>query len=258
MKINCFHKLGSGLGLLLLVFAPRLSAQQQTPKSTANISGVWVNLTHSPGFKGKQSEWTTEPLPFTPKGLEMFQANHPGKSPRGFPPDLDNDPIRGANPTGLYRTLIYFRSFELVQLPDKVIQMFAFGKNWRTIYTDGRPVPDDVAAGPYWYGYSVGKWQGDALVATTLALDERAWMDEWGTPFSAGARIEERWQRISPEKLQLTLTVNDPEYYTKPWISTPLIYTRVHGAEPEEIISARIDEKDFDEHLRAPAAGIKK
>ena len=104
--------------------------------------------------------------------------------------------------------------------------MFAWGKVWRSIYTDGRPVPDDIAAGPYWYGYSVGKWEGDTLVLTTLALDERAWFDDWGVPISGEARVDERWQPLGPDKLQLTITVRDPITYSKPWTSSPIIFNR--------------------------------
>lgn len=257
MKTYYSRGLCAGFALALLALSPPVSAQQ-TSKPGADLSGAWINLVHSPGFKGKQSEWTTQPLRFTPTGLAAFQANHPGKGPRGFEPDHDNDPIRGANPTGLYRTMIYFRAMEFVQTPEQVMQVFELGKNWRSIHTDGRPVPKEVAAGPYWYGYSVGHWEGDMLVVSTIELDERAWLDEWGTPISQDARVEERWQRVSPEKLQLKITVTDPAFYTKPWTSDPLIFIRLKGVQPEEIISAPIDEKEFDQHLRAPASGIKK
>ena len=253
-----FRNWSVGLAFSVLAVIPAANAQQ-AKKSSADISGVWVNLIHSPGFKGKESEWTTQPLPFTPKGRAAFEGNHPGKSPRhSASAEVDNDPIREANPTGLFRTMIYFRPFEIVQTPEKVIQLFGFGKNWRVIYTDGRPVPDDVVAGPYWYGFTVGKWEGDTLVATTLALDERAWMDEWGTPFSADARFEERWRRIAPEKLELVVTVKDPTFYTKPWTTDPLIYTLLHDVNVEEILSAPIDEKEFNEHLRERATGASK
>jgi len=258
MTTNYFSGLSLGLALCVLVATPPLSAQPAL-KTAVNISGVWVNLIHSPGFKGKESEWTTQPLPFTPKGRAAFEGNHPGKSPRhSQSAEVDNDPIRDANPSGLFRTMIYFRPFEIVQTPEKVIQLFGFGKSWRVIYTDGRPVPDDVVAGPYWYGFSVGKWESDTLVATTLAVDERAWMDEWGTPFSADARFEERWRRIAPEKLELRVTVTDPTFYTKPWTTDPLIYTLLHGVNVEEILSAPVDEKDFNERLRSRATGVNK
>jgi hypothetical protein len=254
MRTKCFGGLVAGLLGVVFALAPQLSAQQAA-KASADFNGVWL----TPGrtqLPNPESEWTSEKLPFTPKGREMFEANKPSRGPRRLTThlELENDPMREANPPGLYRTLVYSRPVEFIQTPEKVIQMFAWGKVWRSIYTDGRPVPDDVAAGPYWYGYSVGKWEGNTLVITTLALDERAWFDDWGVPISGEARVDERWQPLGPDKLQLTITVRDPVTYSKPWTSSPVIFSRQHNVEPKEIILSPMDEAVFNEHLRIPAA----
>jgi hypothetical protein len=146
----------------------------------------------------------------------------------------------------------------MVQLPGKVVQMFEWAKIWRVIWTDGRAVPEDIPAGPYWYGYSVGKWEGDTLVVQTIALDDRPWLDEWGTPFSSDARIEERWRRTAPNRLELVITVNDPATYSKPWTSDPKVYNLQANGEVLEMIFAPIDEKQFNERIRDPAAGVTK
>lgn len=88
---------------------------------------------------------------------------------------------------------------------------------------------------------------------STPALDERACFDEWGTPMSGDMRVEERWQRVGPDKLQLKITVHGPTIYTKPWTSSPLTYTLQHGVELQEIICAPIDENAFSERIRNPA-----
>jgi len=172
------------------------------------------------------------------------------------PPAFGNDPIGGANPLGLYRILIYSRPFEMIQLSGKVVQIFQWGKIWRVIYTDGRPVPDDIAEGPFWYGYSVGKWEGDTLVVHTLSLDERAWMDEWGTTFSGDAKFEERWRRTAPDKIELTIKVTDPMYYEKPWTSNAKVYSTTKE-EVTEVIFAPMDEKVFNDRIRDTAGGKK-
>ncbi len=165
-----------------------------------------------------------------------------------IPPALGNDPLGDSNPPGLYRTLIYNRPFEMVQTPGKVVQLFEWAKIWRVIYTDGRPIPDDIPAGPYWYGYSVGKWEGDTLVVQTLGLDARAWLDESGNfPFSDEARIEERWKRTGPDKIELTITIHDPATYVfKPWTSSAVVYSSQRKTDVlEMMIFAPIDEKEF-------------
>ena len=224
---------------------------------TADFSGVWSRAggggTGANAAKGS-TQWGGELPSYTPEGLARYNANKPGKGPRQIPPANGNDPLGDSNPPGLYRTLIYNRPFEFVQTKDKMTQLFEWAKIWRNIWTDGRPVPDDVPAGPYWYGYSVGKWDGDELVVTTLGLDDRAWMDEWGTPFSTEARFTERWKKVGPDRLQLTVKVNDPVVYTKPWTSAPINFNRQKD-EVLEMIFAPIDEKVFNTRIRNPAAG---
>ena len=90
----------------------------------------------------------------------------------------------------------------------------------------------------------MGKWEGDTLVLTTVALDE------WGTPFSGEARIEERWKIVAPSKLELKITVHDPVTYTRPWTSAPLTYTLQRGVEPQEIIFSPMDENVFNQRIR--------
>jgi hypothetical protein len=206
------------------------------------------------------SQWSSEALPFTPEGLDRFNANVPGKGPRQDFPALGNDPLGNSNPPGLYRTLVYNRPFEMLQLDDKVVQLFEWDKSWRGIWTDGRAVPDDVPTGPFWYGYSVGRWEGDTLVVTTVALDGRAWLDEWGTPFSDRTQVEERWRRVDADTLELTLTVEDPDLFVQPWESSTLTYRRQTPApldgEVLEMIFAPIDEELFNSRIRDPAAGV--
>jgi hypothetical protein len=237
--------------LAVWVLAPAAFAQNPSP----DLSGVWTRGGGG-GARNPMTQWSPNELPFTPAGLARFNENKPGKGPRQVPPALGNDPLGDSNPPGLYRTLIYNRPFEIVQLPGKVVQMFEWAKIWRVIWTDGRPVPEDVPAGPYWYGYSVGKWEGDTLVVQTVGLDDRAWMDEWGTPFSGEARIEERWRRTAPNRIELVLTVRDAATFSRPWTSSPITYNLQTDEEVLEMIFAPIDEKQFNERVRDPAAGV--
>lgn len=237
-----------------LVTAPAFAQQPSGPAtaSSGDLSGIWQLDADNEAFP--QSQWSAETLPFTPAGREAFNNNKPGKGPRKVPPAVGNDPIGGANPPGLMRAIIYPRLFEMVQTKEKVVQLFEFGRIWRALYTDGRPVPDDVAAGPYWYGYSVGHWEGVTLVINSLALDERAWLDEWGTPFSAEARFEERWRRAAPDRLEMTLKVHDPVMYARDWTSSVMSYRLQRPpAEPQEIIFAPMDEAVFNQDIRDPA-----
>jgi len=253
MRIRTMTGTVFALAAILLASAPA-TAQD------ADLNGVWVRGGGGGGGGGAVTQWTAGTLPFTPEGQARFDANIPGKGPRQTPPALGNDPLGDSNPPGLYRTLVYNRPFEIIQLGDKVVQLFEWDKAWRVIYTDGREVPQNIPTGPFWYGYSVGQWEGDTLTATTVGLDGRAWLDEWGTPFSDGARMTERWRRVDADTLELTLTVDDPELFTEPWTSGPSTY-RLQDAQPLdgevlEMIFAPIDEDLFNSRIRDPAGGV--
>lgn len=237
------------LVLSLAVVAAAVHAQ------TESLTGVWLRGSGSNNYP--QSQWSPDALPFTPAGKTAFDNNKPGKGPRQQMPAFGNDPLGQANPPGLYRTLVYGRPIEFVQLPDRVIQLFEWGKHWRTIWTDGREVPDALVAGPFWYGYSVGVWEGDTLVVKTVGLDGRAWLDEWGTPFTDLTEIEERWKR-NGDSLELTITLTDADLYAEPWTSDVKTYSLETGdpvnGELMEQIFAPIDEQQFNEDIRDRAA----
>jgi hypothetical protein len=68
----------------------------------------------------------------------------------------------------------------------------------------------------------VGKWENDnTLVVQTIGTmgDERAWLDNTGRPVSDAMRVEERFHRVDRNNLELTVTIDDPKMYTKPWVA---------------------------------------
>jgi len=207
---------------------------------------------------GLMTEWGPS-SPLTPKGLEQVNSNKSGKGPRQVPPAFANDLLGDANPPGLLRAMVYGRPFQMIVLPDKVVQLFEWTRVWREIWTDGRQPLEDV--GPFWYGMSVGKWTGDTLVVETTSLDARAWMDQWGSPFSESIKVQERWRRTSKDNLELVMTIDDPVMYTKPWTTARRNFRFQTKDMPDgemlEVIFAPVDEKSFNERVRNPAAGLK-
>ena len=84
---------------------------------------------------------------------------------------------------------------------------------------DGRPLPkitDDLQ--PWWWGYSIAKYEGDTLVVQTTGLRDGQWLDfNNGDPLTDKAFITERWRRPTFGHLNIQVTVDDPKAYTKPW-----------------------------------------
>src|SRR5215211_7737683 len=70
--------------------------------------------------------------------------------------------------------------WKVVQTPTAVFILFQESLHYRQIFTDGRSFPEDAA--PTWLGYSIGRWEGDTLVAETVGLTEETWLDDGGRP----------------------------------------------------------------------------
>ena len=237
------------------------------PHDPHDLNGIWLGPVGGGGGAGANSPKTASAwaprvaLPLTPDGQKQMDTNKPSSGPRQVKPAFGNDPLGGANPPGLLRTLMYGNfgaSWKIIQLEDEVMQVFEFGGFWRQIWTDGRKVPADPDVN--WFGYSVGKWDSDVLDVQTAGLDNREWLDIWGTPFSDSLRVEERWHRADRDNLELTATFTDPTFYTKPWTSDKKTYRfQPKGSKDGEIyqfIFSPMDEQSFNNNVRDPVAGV--
>ena len=70
---------------------------------------------------------------------------------------------------------------------------------------------------PWWYGYSIGKWDGDTLVVETTGFRDGGWLDVNGSPFTDALKLTERFRRRTYGTLDVEITVNDSRAYTRPW-----------------------------------------
>ena len=144
-----------------------------------------------------------------------------------------NDPLVTCNPEGFPRSALFeTRGFAFEHVPRRTLQLLQYQRIWREIWTDGRPLPTNVGASskdardPRYYGYSVGKWADDyTFVVTTTGFNEDAWADERGDPRSMDAKVEERYRRIDHDHLEVSVTIDDPKIYTKPYFVMKQVYT---------------------------------
>jgi hypothetical protein len=193
--------------------APGVPAGPSAPAPRRDLSGTW-----DAGTGGIQPTGHIA-APFTARGEQMARANKPGNGTRIVSVTDDNDPLSTmGDPTGFPRIVLYeLRPFQIVQTPNQVLMLYMFEKRWRVIWTDGRALPTDPD--PRWYGYSVGRWVDDyTLVVQTVGTDDRTWLDNAGNPHSNSLRTEERYHRVNQGTMELTVTLDDPLVYTKPWM----------------------------------------
>jgi hypothetical protein len=150
--------------------------------------------------------------PFQPwaKGLYEYRQ-------RNF---LKDDPMTSCLAPGGPRQFQVPYGLQIIEDADRkrVFVMSGGGnRNWRLIYLDGRPLPDLDNATPTYFGNSVGKWDGDTLVLSTLGFNERFWFSNGGLPHTEKLRLVERLSRPDFSTLKYEVTVDDPGAYTRPW-----------------------------------------
>jgi hypothetical protein len=85
---------------------------------------------------------------------------------------------------------------------------------YRQIFTDGRPLPTDP--NPTWLGYSVGRWEGNTFVISTIGFNDRTFLDDFGHRHTEALRVTERITRRDIGHLDVDVTFEDPKAYAKP------------------------------------------
>ncbi|MEP7353511.1 MAG: hypothetical protein ABI824_09805 [Acidobacteriota bacterium] len=145
-------------------------------------------------------------LPYQPWALELFKQRSANSM---------TDPHVHCLPSGLVRgyTLPHIQKF--IQTKGLLAILNEYNAGYRQIFTDGRPLPVDPL--PAWNGYSTAKWDRDTLVVQTIGFRDDLWLDLSGNPMTEAAKITERIRRPNFGTLEVSLTVDDPKAYTKPW-----------------------------------------
>jgi hypothetical protein len=132
--------------------------------------------------------------------------------------EQDKDPNVHCMPRGAPRiwTDDYYK--RIIQTPERLIILTERNMQYRQIFTDGRPLPEDP--NPTWNGYSTAKWDGDTLVIQTIGFRDDLWLDANGNPLTDAAKMTEKIRRPNFGTLQIEITIDDPKAYTAPWTVT--------------------------------------
>ncbi|MGH9784171.1 MAG: hypothetical protein ACRD88_08295 [Terriglobia bacterium] len=210
-----------------LVVSPGIHAQ--TPP---DLSGIWVALGGLPrtadtaicgiqgvcgaltGVKPEPNPNTAEVPEMLPWAEEQYKKAREGAAPGANPAQQLNPAWTGCMPEGPTE-LMRRRGFELRQFSDVVLLMYDQDHAVRRVYLDGRRHPANLQ--PTWNGHSVGRYDGDTLVIETTGIKDKVWVDIQGHPHTNALRVTERIRRVQPERLEIEVTIDDPQTYKKPW-----------------------------------------
>jgi hypothetical protein len=200
--------------------AQKAKSQQFDPH---DLTGIWVR---GKVPKGNAPLSGNRP-PMTPWGQAKFNAvrgsftysRAPGIAPPVAPEKEWNDPMLQCEPAGYPRVMlqIFAPVMKFIQTSKEVVEFFEWGHTFRDIWTDGRKPLDNPE--PTYYGYSVGRWDGDTFVVDSNGFNDRTWTDPLGSPHSDQMTLHEVFRRVDHDHLELVITLTDPKTYTKPWVS---------------------------------------
>ena len=233
------------------------AAPPRMPDGTPDFSGMWVRADRDPlpseiaGIVGDREgrggrgaappAIAIEPLiapfppdPSSPPLATFFEigANIPGglsftpwaaelRKQRMATNDKDN-PDANCMPMGFPQFHMQPQPRKIIQTPKVIVIAYEANYGLRYIYTDGRKLPTQGEPQPWWYGYSVGHWEGETLVVDTNNMRGAesgpydGWLDVRGSPYSEQATFTERFRRPIFGKLEIDVTLEDPKAYTKP------------------------------------------
>jgi hypothetical protein len=105
---------------------------------------------------------------------------------------------------------------EFLFTPGRVTTHHEAWMQWRSIFTDGRPHPEDWDGGIF--GHSIGRWEGATLVVDTVGIKTITELGG-GMRHSDKLRITERFALSPTDKdtLVVEMTMEDPEALAKPY-----------------------------------------
>lgn len=102
----------------------------------------------------------------------------------------------------------------IVQTPGLLLMLYS-GTFYREIFLDGRALPNNP--NPDWMGYSVGRWDDDALVVESAGFNGRTWLRGDGVSGSEHLHITERIRRADFGHLEVRATYVDPSVLLSSW-----------------------------------------
>jgi hypothetical protein len=273
---------------LVLAGCEQNTAESSSAPATAipDLSGIWARNT----LRFEQPDFGPGPLTdLSPSAAVVGDYNNPILKPAAaervkslgelalggtvFP-----DPENQCWPWPL-PYILRGMQIRILQQPNQVTMLYRHDHQVRRVRMNASH-PANVT--PSWYGDSVGRYEGDALVIDTIGVKvgPLSMVDGYGTPYSEAMHVVERYRLIDYETakeavevherkngiippaatgidvdldyrgkgLQIEITVDDAGVFTTPWIA--LVTYRRSASEWPEFVCA--------ENLREPVGGDRK
>ena len=195
-----------------------------------NLSGVWS--IKGPHTTLKTTDGSAPPL--TAAGKAAYDKNlaAAAKGDRSF------DGTRICLPPGLPRLMLVNEPFEILQREKTIYFVHQLNRMPRRAYV-GEKLPEDED--PLYLGYSVARWDGNALVIESNSFREDTVLDDSGLPHSPALKVTERYELGKDgNTLHARFTIEDPATFTRAW-TTDADYVKKPGFEiPEDVCAEKL------------------
>jgi hypothetical protein len=212
--------------LLALTFA---CAAAITVAGTPDLRGVWqvrAGSTLRPVGGGA--------VPLSAEGKALYERNQRAIAGGDRTIDLT---MRCASP-GTPRIMLMPYPFQILQQPDHIVFLFGWNQLFRQLVMTGQR---DEYVLPSAMGYSLGHWQNDTLIVDTTDFTDKTFLDSTGLPHSDQLKLTERLHLARDGKeLELRLTVEDPQLYTRAWDATLRFTRQRRSALDEDVCLDRV------------------
>ena len=132
--------------------------------------------------------------------------------------DFKDDPTSNCIVGGVPRSDFVPYPLKILEQTGQVTILYEAIHSFRQVFTDGRALPKDP--NPQWFGYSIGRWQGDVFVVESAGFNDNVWLDNAGRPATEQLRVTERFIRRNLGQMDIEVTIDDPKTYTRSWMVT--------------------------------------
>jgi hypothetical protein len=181
----------------------------RTTDGKPDITGLWFP---GAGYIGNIAK-DLKSVPFRPWAAELYKQRRDNES--------KDDPTGRCLVGGVPRSNAVPYPFKIISTTGMVVILYEAVHSYRQIFIDGRPLPKDP--NPAYFGYSVGRWDGDTFVVESAGFNDEVWLDNNGHPATAELRVTERFRRKDFGHMDVDITIDDPKAYTEPWrVTLPL------------------------------------
>jgi len=177
------------------------------------LEGTWRIAALQDTFKPVSGE-----IPFTEEGRKQYQENKRNQAKRNYD-DYDIATARCASP-GLPRLMLTPERFRIFQRSSYMVFQFEWIRLIRQIdlgltMPRARITEDDAAVGRA-VPPSMGRWEGDTLVVSTDGFGVNTLVDNL-VPHGYDMKLTERLRLKDADTLEDRITIEDDEYFTRPW-----------------------------------------